>query len=45
MLRNSFRKNSMVLVGFLAKKRCGKDTVSDHLVKNYNFKKMSKGRM
>lgn len=31
----------MKLIGFLAKKRCGKDTVSDYLVKKYSFQKLS----
>ena len=31
----------MSLVGFLAKKQHGKDTASDYLVKNYNYKKLT----
>ncbi len=31
----------MRLIGFLAKKRCGKDTVSDYIVQNYSFTKLS----
>ena len=31
----------MVLIGLLARKRSGKDTVADHLVKHYSFNKLS----
>ncbi len=31
----------MVLIGFLAKKRHGKNTAGDYLVKNYNFTEMA----
>ncbi len=31
----------MTIIGFLAKKRHGKDTASDHLVGNYGFKKVA----
>ena len=34
-------KNYMALVGFLAKKRCGKDTSSDYLVEKHSFTKMT----
>jgi len=33
--------NNNSLIGFLAKKRHGKDTSADYLVKKYNYKKLS----